>query len=63
MENDLFIIPTNTPTRGTSDIIKIFEEVKNIKFISLSKIEGVENKILYINFRKDNQELSEKSKR
>ncbi|MFX1417922.1 MAG: hypothetical protein ACFE9N_03260 [Promethearchaeota archaeon] len=58
MENDFFIIPTNIISKRDSDTIKTFEEVKNIKYISLSKIKGLENKILYINFRKDNQETS-----
>jgi len=57
MENDVFIIPTYTISKGNSNIIKPFKEVKNIKFISLSKIKGVENKILFINFRKDSQEI------
>ncbi|MFW9882628.1 MAG: hypothetical protein ACFFG0_56925, partial [Candidatus Thorarchaeota archaeon] len=58
MENDFFIIPTYIISNRDSDIIKTFEEVKNIKYISLSKIKGEENKILYINFRKDNQEFN-----
>lgn len=57
MENDFFIIPTYTISKGNSNIIKTFKEVKNIKLISLSKIKGVENKILFINFRKDSQEI------
>ncbi|UCC18142.1 MAG: hypothetical protein JSV62_08465 [Promethearchaeota archaeon] len=56
-ESDFFIIPTYLISSRDSDMIKTFEEVKNIKYISLSKIKGVENKILYINFRKDNQKV------
>ncbi len=55
MDNDFFIIPTYTLRSGTSHYIKLFKELKNTKLISLSKIKSVENKILYINFRKDQQ--------
>lgn len=52
-----FLIPNNNFLIGELDVIKLFKEVKNIKFVSLSKIDGVENKILYINFQKDRLEL------
>ncbi|MFX0105801.1 MAG: hypothetical protein ACFE75_09940 [Candidatus Hodarchaeota archaeon] len=55
MENDFFIIPTYSISRDNSNIIELFKQVKNIKLLSLSKIKEVENKILYINFRKDQQ--------
>ncbi len=41
---------------GDSKILDLFKEMKNIKFFSLSKIKLIENKILYINYRKDRQE-------
>ena len=56
-EQNFFIIPFNPISEEDSDIIHSFEEVKNIKLVSLSKIEGVDNKILYINFLKDQQDL------
>ena len=55
MDNDFFIIPTYTLQERTSHSIKLFKELKNTKLISLSKIKNVEDKILYINFRKDQQ--------
>ena len=55
MENDFFIIPIYTITTKNFRIIELIKEVKNIKLLSLSKIKKVENKILYINFRKDQQ--------
>jgi len=55
IENDFFIIPIYTITTNNSGTIELFKEVKNIKLLSLSKIKKVENKILYVNFRKDRQ--------
>ena len=55
MENDFYIIPTYLISDDNSNVIELFKEVKNIKLISLSGIKDVENKILYINFRKDQQ--------
>ncbi|MFX0154316.1 MAG: hypothetical protein ACFE9Q_07290 [Candidatus Hodarchaeota archaeon] len=56
-EDDFFIIPTYIISKQDSKIIKKFKELKSIKLISLSKINGVENKILYINFLKDQQAI------
>jgi hypothetical protein len=61
MENDFFIIPIYSISRDNSNIIELFKEVKNIKLISLSKIKEVDNKILYINFRKDQQGIPSKN--
>jgi hypothetical protein len=55
IENDFFIIPTYSLRSATSRCIKLFRELKNTKFISLSKIKNFEDLILYINFRKDLQ--------
>ena len=55
LNNDFFIIPTYTLQIENSSVIELFEELKNTKLISLSKIKSTENKILYINFRKDQQ--------
>lgn len=48
----LFIIPTYTIS---SEIFELFQNLKNLTRGNLSKIEGVENKILYINFQIDHQ--------
>jgi len=56
INNDLYIIPTYTITAQKSGFIDGFREMKNINFVSLSKIKSIENKILYINFRKDHLE-------
>ncbi|MHA1932472.1 MAG: hypothetical protein ACW96X_08025 [Promethearchaeota archaeon] len=56
IDRNLFIIPMDVNLFGESKMIDLFKEMKNIKFFSLSKIKQIENKILYINYRKDNQE-------
>jgi tRNA pseudouridine-54 N-methylase len=56
-DNSFFIIPTQKISEDLHKLIQKFKEMKNIKIISLSKIKSVENKILYINFRRDRQEL------
>lgn len=55
MENDFFIIPIYRITREITNLIGLFKEMKKIKLLSLLKIKDIENKILYINFRKDQQ--------
>lgn len=55
-ESNSYIIPTYTTSTEKSDLINGFRQMKNINFLSLSKIKPIENKILYINFRKDHQE-------
>jgi hypothetical protein len=55
-EDNFYIIPTYTVKKETSIISTLITELKNIKCLSLSKIKPIENKILYINFRKDYQE-------
>jgi len=54
-ESDFYIIPNYITTTDKKHLIKRFTEMKNINFLSLSKIKPIENKILYINFRKDHQ--------
>jgi hypothetical protein len=54
-ESNFFIIPTFTASKEKFDLNNMFREMKNINFLSLSKIKPIENKILYINFRKDHQ--------
>ena len=55
-DTNLYIIPTYPISAQKSGFINGFKEMKNINFLSLSNIKSIENKILYINFRKDNQE-------
>lgn len=55
-ESNFYIIPTFTTSNEKSNLINGFRQMKNINFFSLSKIKPIENKILYINFRKDHQE-------
>ncbi|MFX1425232.1 MAG: hypothetical protein ACFFBE_02170 [Promethearchaeota archaeon] len=56
-ENNLYIIPTFTILPEKSEFNLGFRDIKKINFLSLSKIKSIENKILYINFRKDQQEI------
>jgi tRNA pseudouridine-54 N-methylase len=59
----LFIIPTYTISKDNSDVFGLFQKLKNIKCKNLSKIEGIENKILYINFQIDQQIYYDSQKR
>ncbi len=52
-----FLIPSYNMQNSEFDINKLSKGVKNIKFVYLSKIESIENKILYLNFQKDRREL------
>ena len=54
-ESDFFIIPTFAFTLENSGFFHPLRVMKNIKYLSLSKIKQIENKILYINFRKDHR--------
>jgi len=54
-----FIISNHYFLNGDLESIKLFKGVKNIKFVSLSKIDSIENKILYLNFQKDRLELKQ----
>ncbi|MBY8983498.1 MAG: hypothetical protein KGD65_00360 [Candidatus Lokiarchaeota archaeon] len=56
IDRNLFIIPTYDNFIDNSKILTLFKEMKKIKFLSLSKIKQIENKILYINYRKDHQD-------
>lgn len=59
-DDDFFIIPTYTITQEISNIIELFKKSKNTKLLSFSKIKDVEDIILYINFKKDQQIRLEK---
>ncbi len=52
---DFFIIPTYKIQENNKTIIDLFKKLKPLNIIALSMIESVEDKILYINFRKDQQ--------
>jgi hypothetical protein len=54
-ELDFFIIPTYKIQDGINNILELFKKLKNIRIISLSMIKPISDKILYINFRKDQQ--------
>ena len=53
LDDVLFILPTYEISNKGSEFLDLFKDMKNIKFFSLSKIKQIENKILYINYRKD----------
>ncbi|MFW9818393.1 MAG: hypothetical protein ACFFE5_02190 [Candidatus Thorarchaeota archaeon] len=52
---DFFIISTYHVKDNNIKIIELFKELNSINFVSLSKIKSIENKVLYINYRKDQQ--------
>ena len=54
-DDAFFIIPINSNPKEDSDNFKKFREIRNVKFLSLSKIRSIEEIILYINFRIDHQ--------
>ncbi|MFW9826958.1 MAG: hypothetical protein ACFFEY_04980 [Candidatus Thorarchaeota archaeon] len=56
-EKSFFIIPTHRISKDLHKLIQKFKDMKNIKIISLSKIKSLENKILFINFQRDRQEI------
>jgi hypothetical protein len=55
-DKNLYVIPTYPLSSEISEMMIQLKDMKNINLLSLSKIKSTENKILYINFRKDNQE-------
>jgi tRNA pseudouridine-54 N-methylase len=56
-DDNVFILPVYENSNKDSKILNLFQEMKNIKFFSLSKIKQIENKILYLNHLKDLREL------
>lgn len=62
MEDNFYTIPTYSISKKNSKIIKLFLELKNIKILLLPQIKSVENKILYLNFKKDKEELLKNKK-
>ncbi len=57
-ENDFFILLTYKTTKENSKILSSFIKLQNTNVILLSKIKSIEDKILFINFRKDNQKIT-----
>jgi hypothetical protein len=56
-EEAFFIFPLFKISSFLKKIIKKLKDMKSINRISLFKIKDIENKILYINFRRDQQEI------
>jgi hypothetical protein len=54
-EIDFFIIPIYKVQEGFNSIFEIIKKLKNLKIVSLPMIKPIADKILYINFRKDQQ--------
>ena len=57
-ESDFFIIPTYKIQNSNNNMLEILKQIKSIEILTLSMIESIEDKILYINFRKDQQSIS-----
>ncbi|MFX1374919.1 MAG: hypothetical protein ACFFA0_03825 [Promethearchaeota archaeon] len=56
-DTNFIVIPNYDTSTQETGLINRFRYMKNINFLSLSKIKPIENKILYINFLKDHQEV------
>lgn len=56
-EFDFFIIPAYDVQTTNTEVVDLFKGLKTISIMTLSMIESIENKILYINFRKDQQSI------
>jgi tRNA pseudouridine-54 N-methylase len=59
-DDALFVISSSELNKNFNEICNHFMKQKNVKFISLTDIKPIENKILYINFIKDQQETKNK---
>ena len=57
-ENDFFILLTYKITKENSKMLSSFIKLQNTNVILLSKIKSIADKILFINFRKDNQKIT-----
>ena len=53
-----YIFPQNSPS--TVDFLGLIDEKYKLKYVNLSNIKGIENKILYINFLIDQKENTDK---
>ncbi|MHA2184225.1 MAG: hypothetical protein ACXAAI_04420, partial [Promethearchaeota archaeon] len=56
-DDAFFVISSSDLNKNFNEICNHFMKQKNVKFISLTDIKPIENKILYINFIKDQQEI------
>ncbi|MFX0023663.1 MAG: hypothetical protein ACFE9S_15155 [Candidatus Hermodarchaeota archaeon] len=54
-ESDFFIIPTYKIQNSNNNMLEMLKQIRNIEILTLSMIDSIEDKILYINFRKDQQ--------
>jgi len=55
LDNDFYIIPTYNSLNENMEFLELFKTLKNIIRLSIPKANTIENKILYLNFRKDQQ--------
>jgi len=53
MSEFCYILPYSQNSQSSLGFLQVIKEKYNLKFINLSNIKGIENKILYINFRID----------
>ncbi|MFW9969040.1 MAG: hypothetical protein ACFFDF_02490 [Candidatus Odinarchaeota archaeon] len=56
-ELDFFIIPAYNIQENNKNLIELLKQLKSVKIVSLSMIKSIEDKILYINYRKDQQNI------
>jgi len=64
MSEYCYILPYSKNSQSSLRFLQVIKENYNLKYINLSNIKGIENKILYINFRIDqskdiNKEIEE----
>ncbi len=64
MSEFCYILPYSRNSQSSLRFLQVIKENYNLKYINLSNIKGIENKILYINFRIDqskdiNKEIEE----
>jgi len=55
LDNDFYIIPIYNTLNKSIEFLELLESLKNIMKLSIPKAKTRENKILYLNFRKDQQ--------
>lgn len=53
MSEYCYILPYSQNSKSSLRFLQVIKENYNLKYINLSNIKGIENKILYINFRID----------
>jgi len=60
MSEYCYILPYSQNSQSSLRLLQVIKENYNLKYINLSNIKGIENKILYINFRIDQSKDIEK---